>query len=63
MIIDCDTCTQREIACGDCVVSVLLTITPSPAQVAPEVSEAGQAAISALAAQGLVPPLQYLRQA
>jgi len=51
MIIDCDTCEVRGLACGDCVVAVLLG---SP----PELSEDEQRAIGVLAEAGLIPPLR-----
>lgn len=51
-VIDCDTCTVRGAACGDCVVSVMLG-GPPPA-VAPE----DERALEVLAGMGLVPPLQ-----
>ena len=56
MIIDCDTCTMRDLACSDCVVSVLLTISERPSN---EISNAEVSAISALSQKGLVPPLRY----
>jgi hypothetical protein len=51
-VIDCDTCTVRGAACGDCVVSVMLG-GPPPA-VAPE----DERALEVLAGMGMVPPLQ-----
>jgi hypothetical protein len=56
VLIDCDSCTVRGLACGDCVVTVLLGVPPAGV----ELDEAEQAAIGALAAQGLVPPLRLL---
>ena len=56
MLIDCDSCTVRGLACGDCVVTVLLGVPPAGV----ELDDAEQAAIGALAAQGLVPPLRLL---
>ncbi len=60
MIIDCDSCTMRDLACEDCVVSVLLTIA-SPSGTAPEISLQENAAIGVLAEHGLVPPLRFAR--
>jgi hypothetical protein len=60
MIIDCDSCVMRQIACGDCVVSVLLEIKPAPGKNA-ELSNADEVAINNLAAVGLVPPLRYTK--
>ena len=56
MIIDCDTCTMRDLACSDCVVSVLLTISERPNA---EITRAEVSAISALSDKGLVPPLRF----
>ena len=56
MLIDCDTCTVRGLACTDCVVTVLLGM-PSV-----ELDDTDQAAISALAAHGLVPPLRLVTE-
>ncbi|TDV40411.1 hypothetical protein CLV71_123121 [Actinophytocola oryzae] len=52
MIIDCDSCVVRGLACEDCVVSVLLGV--------PEVVEIDpleQRAIDALGRAGIVPRL------
>jgi hypothetical protein len=59
MIIDCDSCVMRQIACGDCVVSVLLDIKPAPGKNA-ELSNADTAAINNLSSVGLVPPLRFV---
>ncbi len=48
--INCATCPVRDVACGDCLVSVLL----GP----PELDRAAAAAIVVLADRGLVPPLR-----
>jgi len=56
MIIDCDTCIMRDLACSDCVVSVLLTISERPRN---EITSNEVSAISALSEKGLVPPLRY----
>jgi len=56
MIIDCQTCTMRDISCGDCVVSVLLNITAAPAS---EISNNQISALSVLSDKGLVPPLRF----
>ena len=58
MIINCDSCVMREIACGDCVVSVLLNIKPAPGKNA-ELTNKDKAAIQLLATAGLVPPLRF----
>jgi len=49
---------MREIACGDCVVSVLLNIKPAPGKNA-ELTNKDKAAIQLLATAGLVPPLRF----
>jgi hypothetical protein len=54
MLIDCDTCRVRDLACGDCVVTVLLG--PRRADLDGE----EQAAIAVLASSGLVPPLRLV---
>lgn len=59
MLIDCDRCQVRGLACSDCVVSVLLG---EPAQVA-ELDRAEQRAIDVLAEAGLVPPLRLVVRA
>lgn len=60
MVIDCESCELANIACSECVVSVLLgppdgiALTP----VAAEVADEHLAAIAVLADSGLVPPLR-----
>jgi hypothetical protein len=56
MLIDCDTCVARDLACRDCVVSVLLDRPPIPV----ELDDAEQAAIERLSSAGLVPPLRLV---
>ncbi|MBV9487011.1 MAG: hypothetical protein JO246_13240 [Frankiaceae bacterium] len=58
MIIDCDSCEVRNIACDDCVVSVLLAAPPAIDSGDIEWSEDESGALRALAAGGLVPPLR-----
>lgn len=53
MVIDCDSCVVRGLACGDCVVSVLLGV---PDNVEIDVLE--QRAIDALGRAGIVPRLR-----
>ncbi len=53
--IDCDTCLVRGLACHDCVVTVLLGPPPELG-----VAEDDLAALDALAAGGLVPPLRLV---
>ncbi len=54
MIIDCDSCEVRGLACGDCVVSALLGGPPG------EIDDGEAAAFEALAGSGLVPPLRLV---
>ncbi len=56
MIIDCDGCEVRGLACDDCVVSVLLGGTPD----GPGLDAEQCAAIGVLAGSGLVPPLRLV---
>jgi len=56
MIIDCDRCEVRGVACGDCVVTVLLGAPPEGVVL----GHAERAAIGVLAEAGLVPPLRLV---
>ncbi len=56
MIIDCDSCVVRGLACGDCVVSVLLGV---PENV--EIDALEQRAIDTLERAGIVPRLRLER--
>jgi hypothetical protein len=56
MHIDCDSCAVRGLACGDCVVSVLLGAPPEGVHV----DEAQRVALAVLADRGLVPPLRLV---
>jgi hypothetical protein len=61
MLIDCDACTARGPACGDCVVTVLLRTVPTVHDTGGvELDGAEQAALVALAGSGLVPPLRLV---
>jgi len=53
MIIDCDGCQMRDLACDDCVVTFLLG---PPAGL----GSAEQTALAVLADGGLVPPLRMV---
>ena len=59
MHIDCDSCEVRGLACGDCVVTVLLGAPPEGVELDP----AEQVARGVLAESGLVPPLRLRRAA
>jgi hypothetical protein len=54
--VDCDACVARGPACQDCVVTVLLGAPPRRL----DLDADEQAALSALAASGLVPPLRLI---
>lgn len=56
MLIDCDRCAVRGLACDDCVVTVLLSRPPSGVQL----DEDERVAIGVLADSGLVPPLRLV---
>lgn len=57
MQIDCDSCEVRGLACGDCIVTVLMGTAPDGIELDP----AEQAAIAVLSQTGLVPPLRMRR--
>lgn len=54
VVIDCDSCAVRMLACGDCVVSVLLGAVPG------ELEAEERRALDVLADSGLVPPLRLV---
>ena len=56
MLIDCDDCAMRDLACGDCVVTVLLGAPAGGA----EVDEGERRALEVLADSGLVPRLRLV---
>ena len=55
MIIDCDSCIVRDIACRDCVVSVLV----GPPEPASALDPESARVIDLLASRGMVPPLRF----
>lgn len=55
MIINCEDCAVRDIACGDCVVTVVLSTPTGGLEVGPDERHA----LSALAAVGLLPRLRH----
>lgn len=75
MIIDCERCEVRDIACGDCVVGVLLGMPGVPPREAPvtavvsgpsgasevQLDAAERRALEILADQGLIPRLRLVR--
>ncbi|PVZ08957.1 hypothetical protein [Actinomycetospora cinnamomea] len=73
MLIDCDTCAVRDVACHDCVVGVLLGTPTVPAASAAGPSDAApggplpldfgpveQRALEVLADHGLIPRLRLV---
>ena len=60
MLIDCDTCTVRDVACDDCVVTFLLASPPVmaglPCRSGSTTTRPARCAV--LADHGLVPPLR-----
>lgn len=67
MLIDCDSCTARSHACGDCVVTHLMSIgvrsdptTADRASPPTELTASEVAAVAVLSAGGLVPPLRLV---
>jgi len=59
MIIDCESCVMRDIACRDCVVSVLIEAPPSPLDRGSEIGAEESRVIDLLASRGMIPPLRY----
>jgi hypothetical protein len=53
VLIDCDTCAVRGVACDDCVVTVLLGEQPDI-----ELDQRERLALATLAEHGLVPPVR-----
>jgi hypothetical protein len=60
MLIDCERCVMRDIACADCVVTALLGLPGEPGQPArpAEIGEAERRALRVLADARLVSPLR-----
>ena len=57
VVIDCDSCEVRGLACGDCVVTVLLGAPPEGVVLDAE----ERRALDVLAGSGLVPPLRLVQ--
>ena len=60
MIVDCDSCVMREIACADCFVTALLDL-PSGRPV--DLDDEAAGALEVLAEAALVPPLRLVTAA
>jgi hypothetical protein len=58
MIIDCESCEVRNIACDDCVVSVLLAAPSARERGDIEWGDDESGALAVLAQGGLVPPVR-----
>ena len=58
MLIDCDGCAVRGVACSDCVITVLLGAPPDGVRL----DDAERRALAVLADGGLVPPLRLVTQ-
>jgi hypothetical protein len=59
MLIDCDRCEMRDIACDDCVVTALLGIeTEAGSESGTDLADETAVALRHLAAGGLAPPLR-----
>jgi hypothetical protein len=57
MLIECQTCRMRELACGECVVTTLL----GPPTVIPvDLDEQGRRALAVLADAGLIAPMRSI---
>jgi hypothetical protein len=54
MLIECDRCVMRDIACSDCVVTVLLSAPQSDGGL----GEAERRALKVLADARMIPPLR-----
>jgi hypothetical protein len=55
--VDCDSCEVRAVACGDCIVTVLLGAPPEGVELDPD----ERRALDVLAGSGLVPPLRLVQ--
>lgn len=56
MLIDCDSCVMRDLACADCVVTFLLGAPPGGV----DVDDEERRALAVLADSGLVPHLRLV---
>ena len=59
MLIDCDRCEMRDVACTDCVVGALLNIDDAAGEEA-TIGEPERRALRTLADAGMVPPLRLV---
>ena len=56
MIIDCDSCSLRDLACKDCVVSFFLNKSEDCVDLSNQTADA----LVLLSSRGIVPPLRFL---
>jgi hypothetical protein len=61
MLIDCDSCAMRDIACADCVVTMLLGRDDGGGVIdQPELDDDERRAVDVLAGAGLIAPLRLV---
>ena len=60
MIVDCDSCVMRDIACSDCFVTALLDAPPGRPV---DLDDEAAGALEVLAEAALVPPLRLVTPA
>jgi hypothetical protein len=62
MVIDCDRCEMRGIACGDCAVTVLIGEPEDGASLdVAELDVAERRALIVLANAAMIPPLRFVQ--
>lgn len=65
MIIDCESCSlfdpalTENPACGDCVVSVIISMDSLTQKIKPEIPDETEEALALLSSRGIVPPLRF----
>jgi hypothetical protein len=59
MLIDCDTCAMRDIACSDCVITMLLD-GPARLGATADLDDDERRAVDVLAEAGLIAPLRLV---
>ena len=57
MLIECETCQVRNLACGECVVTALLG---EPYEGRVDIDEGERRALTVLADAGLIPPMRLI---